>query len=100
MSKSQMRDTIQERFMQFHHDNPWILDRLLAMTNDLLKKGRKKCGMKMLWEVLRWNVETGEIVVTKDFKLNNIYTSRYARMIADLHPMYANVFEQRDLRTP
>ena len=86
MSKSQMRDT--------------ILDRLLAMTNDLLKKGRKKCGMKMLWEVLRWNVETGEIVVTKDFKLNNIYTSRYARMIADLHPMYANVFEQRDLRTP
>jgi len=99
MNDSTSRNTIQERFQQFHTDNPWIFKKLLSMTTDLMRKGKSKCGIKMLWEVLRWEVEIGTITVGKDFKLNNNYTSRYARMISDHHPMYAKIFSLRDLRS-
>ena len=51
----------------------------------------------MLFEVLRWNqfVETDD----PDFKLNNIYTSRYARLIMEAEHGLAGIFDTRDLRS-
>lgn len=98
--RSQMRDTIQERFENFHAANPQVYQVLHKMTWDLYNKGKRKVGMKMLWEVLRWQVETGEIVTTDDFRLNNVFTSRYARKIASSHPALEKIFEQRRLVAP
>ncbi len=92
--------TIQERFQNFHVANPWVYEKLLAMTQDLYKQGHRKTGIKMLWEVLRWKIDTGEILTHEDFRLNNVFTSRYARMIADSHPTLAGMFNQRRLVTP
>lgn len=94
-----MRDksTIQVRFESFHAANPQVYEKLAAMTWDLYQKGKRKVGMKMLWEVLRWKVETGEIVTSEKFRLNNVFTSRYARMISSSHPCLARIFEQRRL---
>ena len=95
-----MRDTtIDEAFQRFHAENPWILDRLISMTQKLHGKNRKRYGIKMLWEVLRWHVATGEIKTDEDFKLNNNFTSRYARLIVKLHPEYESMFETRVLRS-
>jgi len=100
MSKSEMRSTIQEDFRQFHHDNPWVFDKLVDMTRDLHQKGRKRFGIGMLWEVLRWNVAMGTITVDDNFKLNNNYRSRYVRLIIEKYPQYDCMFECRVLRSP
>jgi hypothetical protein len=92
--------TIQERFDKFHSANPWVYKKLLEMTEDLHRRGIRKTGMKMLWEVLRWKIDTGEILTHEDFRLNNVFTSRYARKIADSSPTLARMFDQRRLVAP
>ena len=47
-------DTIQSKFEDFHRINPWVFDRLERLTIDLLARGQAKVGLKMLFEVLRW----------------------------------------------
>lgn len=90
--------TIEESFQKFHTENPWILERLVAMTEQLYRENRKRYGIGMLWEVLRWHVATGEIKTEEDFKLNNNFRSRYVRLIIKLHPQYEQMFETRILR--
>lgn len=53
----------------------------------------------MIWEVMRWQM----FLATKDpsgFKLNDHYTSRYARLIMKQEPDLDGLFELRALRTP
>ena len=91
------KSTIRERFEAFHSANPQVYEILLKMTWDLHRKGKRRVGIKMLWEVVRWQVETGELVTTNQFRLNNVFTSRYARLIAASDPLLAKIFEQRRL---
>lgn len=91
--------TIAERFTAFHEANPWVADALVRLALDLVHRGQKRIGVKMLWEVLRWHhiryVSTGE-----PFKLNNDFTAHYARLLVEQHTELADVFETRKLRTP
>jgi len=71
--------TITEKFHQFHADNPHVYQKLVRLAKELKYKGHDEYGMKGLFEVLRWQ----HAIKTKgsQFKLNNNYTSMYARMI-------------------
>lgn len=66
-------------FRQFHHDNPHVYRRLVQLARQLKNYGHDTYGMKGLFEVLRWQ----HAIKTKgsEFKLNNNYTSMYARLI-------------------
>lgn len=90
--------TIQERFEAFHALNPWVLTALERLTTDYLETGHQRIGIRMLWEVLRWQYNR----VTKDpsstFKVNDHYHSRYVRLLLDLHPEWADAFHTRTLR--
>ena len=90
--------TIQERFDSFHAANGWVYRALERMTADLLSRGRSRVGMKMLVEVIRWNYSRQTTDPASQFRLNNDYTSRYARLLTDAHPEWAGVFETRTLR--
>lgn len=90
--------TIQEAFEQFHRLNPWVFDALVTLARDLHRKGHQRIGIGMLFEVLRWNYLTRTVDPAGDFKLNNNYRSRYARMIADTCPDLTAVFETRQLK--
>ena len=92
--------TIQQRFEQFHLDNPWVYSTLAQMIEELRAKGIERWGMKSLWEVLRWRIAIGQVRVVgdADFKLNNDYTSRYARLLIQNSPEFATMFELRELR--
>ena len=92
-------ETIQERFENFHRANPHILESLVALARRAAAKNRKKIGIKMLWEVLRWNYMISTDT-EEDFKLSNDFHSRYARLIAELHPELADLFDFRKLRAP
>ena len=91
------RASIDERFNEFHHANRWVYQQLEAMTAELITAGQKRIGMKMLIEVLRWRYFRQTFDTTSGFKLNNDYTSRYARLLLTAHPEWAGVFETRAL---
>lgn len=88
---------IQEAFERFHANNPHVYSILDHLASQWLKR-HPTVGVKMLWEVLRW--ELGVDTNTEDtFKLNNNYTSRYARMLVDNHPAWAGRIQLRALQT-
>jgi hypothetical protein len=92
-----MNKTIQERFEDFHEKNPHVYYQLVNLTNQAYNKGRKKIGIGMLFEVLRWNnfIHTDH----KDYKMCNDYRSRYARKIMADCPHLGNMFNLRELTT-
>lgn len=90
-------NTIQKRFLRFHKENPRVYDELVALCRKAKKAGHTRVGVKMLWEVMRWNIWL-QIKTDETFKLNNVFTSRYARLIMDTEPDLKNVFELRILK--
>ncbi len=88
---------IQHRFALFHLANPWVYDALVVLVRDLVASGHRKVGIKMCIEVLRWQWYRATDDPTSGWKLNNSYSSRYARLIADTCPDLAKVFEFREL---
>ena len=88
---------IELAFEKFHDENPHIYEDLVNRTRMLKRMGRRRVGMKMLFEVLRWQhlVRTA----ADDFKLNNDYTSRYARLIMEQEPDLEGMFETRGLKS-
>lgn len=87
--------TIDEAFARFHADNPQVYDELRMLAVRARRRGARRIGIAMLFEVLRWRhtLRTDG----RDFKLNNNYRSRYARMLMD-EPELAGCFETRGLR--
>lgn len=88
--------TIQERFEAFHKANPQVYRALVQLALSMKNSGRKKYGMKGLFEVLRWNYN----ITTRgeEFKMSNDFTSRYARLIMDVEPELDGFFDTRPLR--
>lgn len=90
--------TIDERFHDFHRRNAWVYTALETMTAELVASGQRRGGMKMLVEVLRWRYFRQTFDTSSPFRLNNDYTSRYARLLLAAHPEWDRVFETRELR--
>lgn len=89
--------SIQAQFETFHQLNPWVLRALETLTADYLKRGARRVGIGMLFEVLRWRY----VVATEggdEFRLNNNFRSRYVRLLIERHPEWARAFEVRSLR--
>ncbi len=89
--------SIDAAFWNFHTNHPEVYKGLVRLAYQAVNAGRERIGIKMLFEVLRW-----EWIITPDtseeFKLNNNYTSRYARLIME-EPGLGDVFETRRLTT-
>lgn len=88
--------TIQEQFEQFHAANPWVFDALVERLEAARDDGATRVGIKHLFEVLRWDYRRA--TRSDDWRLNNNYTSRYARLIAERRPELAGLLEMRGLK--
>lgn len=89
--------TIQERFERFHGLNPWVYDSLVSLARDYVEQGNVKVGIKMCYEVLRW--QRGRRTAGSEiFRLSNDFHSRYARLIMDEEPDLEGRFDTRELR--
>lgn len=88
--------SIDQRFEEFHSANPGIYVELVRLARLAKARGRKHCGVKWLWEVIRWNhfIATGQ-----EYRLNNIFTSRYSREIMTREPDLQGFFETRVLKS-
>lgn len=86
--------SIDERFAAFHEMNPHVYDELRRLALDLVHRGHRRIGMKMLFEVVRWS----QMSTTGDEdRLNNNFHSRYARLLAAEEAELADAFEFRAL---
>ena len=88
-------DGPERRFQTFHTENPQVYRALVALARKAVRRGHRRIGIGMLYEVLRW--QTMLATTDPDFKLNNNYRSRYARLIMAQEPDLAGVFELREL---
>lgn len=84
-------------FLAFHRANPWVVDELERVAWEMLRNGRSKIGIQACAEIFRW--ETRRHTISNDFKLNNNFCSRYARMIMKRNPQWGKVFELRKIKT-
>lgn len=88
---------LDDQFFDFHVDNPVVYDELVRLAREAQAAGKGRCGIRMLWEVARWNLwlKTDGSV----FKLDNNLHSRYARFIMACEPDLADMFVVRNLRS-
>lgn len=87
--------SLESRFRTFHQANPWVLDALIGLARDMRRTRDRRVGIGMLFEVLRW--QSWRHTSGDEFKLNNSYRSRYARLIMERCPDLADAFETRGL---
>jgi hypothetical protein len=88
-----------EKFEEFHKQNPQVLVMLEQLANEMISRGRRRVGIGLLCEVLRWNYYMQTDEPNSEFKLNNNYRPHYARLLIERHPNWADVFETRNLRS-
>ncbi len=89
------KDELDAAFYQFHQTNPHVYRRLVQMTYQAQQAGRQRVGVKMMFEVLRW--EHTISTSGDDFKLNNNLASRYARFIMRHNSALDGMFATRGL---
>jgi len=91
--------TIQERFEEYHHENPRVFELVVRFARQARDAGHATYGIKSIWERVRWHMS----IETQDpdgWKLNNNYTSRYARLVMDECPDLDGFFNTRELQSP
>lgn len=90
--------TIQQRFERFHREHPEVYAQLLDLCRRWVAAGHTAWSVKGMFEVLRWEHHiAGDDQET--WKLNNNYSSRYARLIIREHREFETLFELRDLHS-
>lgn len=87
--------TPKEKFEEFHRENPHVYRELRQLALDLVEFGHERIGIGMLFEVLRW--QRALRTTDDDFKLNNNYRARYARLLMEREPRLAGKFEIRQI---
>lgn len=88
---------IQAAFEKFHAANPIVYSELVGLAREWRKTNpKRRVGIGMLWEVLRWRMN----ITTSDpsgFKLNNNHRSRMARLVEAQEEDLRGIFETREL---
>ena len=83
------------RFNEYHTKNPQVFKMFRRFAEEARASGLKHFGAKAVIERVRW--ETA-ISGSGSFKVNNNYTSRYARLLEIVDPSFKGFFRNRELR--
>lgn len=86
---------LDRKFREYHEATPALYTALERLAQEAVNRGRNRIGFPMLWEVVRWNTT---IRGNDEFKLNNNYRSRYARLLLNNHPEWGDLFEIREMK--
>ena len=88
-------NSITNRFKRFHRGNPDVYFSLVKLARDMrMRNSNRKIGMKMLFEVLRWN-HFLNTTTDEEYKLSNDFTAPYARLIMLKEKDLAGAFNLR-----
>lgn len=86
------RRSVAEQWTDFHARNPHVMEYLIDLARKVRKGTKRKLGIGMLFEVLRWQywVETED---EEPYKLNNNYCAYYARAMMESAPDLGGAFK-------
>ena len=84
------KPTIRDRFNEFHRDNPHVYKLYEHFAFELIGRGHKRLGSKMIIERIRW--ETMIKTTDETYKISNDFTALYAREFVKNHPQHADKF--------
>lgn len=87
-------DWLGEKFDAFRVANPHVEVFIVEIARELKRRGFERIGMKMIFENLRWRYALA--TRGSKYKLNNNYTSHYARYVMRKHPDLDGFFETRE----
>lgn len=91
------QDEIGETWWAFHREHPDVWQRLEQLLEEWKREtGGRRCGMKMLWETLRFRTGLGD--PSAAWRLSNNYTALYARLVAVRRPDLAEMLQYRERR--
>ena len=95
--------SIQDRFEIFHAANPHIYVLFRRFVREARIAGFNKYSARAIIHRIRWHLDV-EITPTDDaethpFKINDHFSSRYARLMVALNPSFEGFFELRELKT-
>jgi len=79
-------------FKNYHEENPQVYVQFKRIAFQLINRGYVRLGAKQIFEVIRYHT----MIETNDkYRVNNNYTSDYARLFENDHPIYAGYFLKR-----
>lgn len=87
-------DRRREAFFKFNSDNPHVYLKIVELARKAKKAGKKNYGIKAIIEVIRWEEEVE--TEGKQFKLDNNYSSFYARLIMEWEKDLKGFFKTRE----
>ena len=99
--------SIQDSFELFHELNPKVYLEFRKLALEAINLGKTKISFKLLINKIRWDVFIATVEPTLfdldgkvvKFKINDAYSSRYARLFAKDFPQYSDRIEFRRLRS-
>ena len=82
-----------EQFLNYHKENPNVYKLFTKYTSKLYESGITRYSSKAIFERIRWHIA----IATKGdaYKMNNNYTSCYARMLQNEDARFATFFATR-----
>lgn len=89
--------TIQDDFEEFCAENPDVYAHFVRYAEELRRAGRRRYGAKGIIERIRWHFATS--CGDEAFKIDNRFTSRFARKLIAERPEFAGFFETRTLKS-
>jgi hypothetical protein len=90
-----MTNRIDSAFKAFHEANPKVWELFKKFAFELIDKKFKHYSADAVCHQVRWH--TAVVTSDRDFKLNNNFTSRYARLFHKEFPRYDGFFITRSL---
>lgn len=89
---------IEQDFWRYDRENPKVYRKLVNLAREVKGAGHEHFSIDALFHRLRWYY-TVESKSHEPFKLNNNFTSFYARLIMQREPDLADFFEIRKQRS-
>ena len=87
------KESIIEKFNRFHQRNPHVYHLIVDISKRMKQSGVHKFGMKGVFEYLRWQYTMQ--TQGERYRLNNIFTSIYARLVMETEVELRGFFDIR-----
>lgn len=90
---------IDARFAAFDAANPEVWKLFVQFADELRRAGRERYSADAILHRIRWHYAIRQDRPAGDFKINDHFSSRYARKLMQTDGAFAEFFELRRLRS-
>lgn len=92
-------NSIDERFAEFDTLHPEVFALFRQFALQLLNRGRSRGSADQIIQRIRWETSANSQREEGDFKINDHFSSRYARKLKNEDARFAEFFEFRVLKS-